>query len=145
MIGLLACQLGSLVPAESPTATPTATKAPNTVVPTRVPPVAQVVPPTPAPLPPTPVPAPVIALITDNLRVRSTPSTSGAIIDRLNKGDKIQVVGKIAAGDWLVVPLPSNPNARGWISAAYAQLNGPLDLVPVVPPGPVPPGPRVYP
>jgi len=107
--------------------------------------VAQAVPQTPVVQLPTSIPAPVIAQITDNLRVRSIPSTSGAIIDRLNKGDKIQILGRTAANDWLVVPLPSNPNAHGWISAAFAQLNGPLDSLPIIPPGPVPPGPLVYP
>ena len=141
--GLLACQLESLMQATAPTATstraPTATK---TIVPTA--PVAVAIVPTQAPVP-TDTPAPIIATITtDNLRVRSAPSTSGAIVDKLNRNDKIQVVGRTVANDWLQIPLPSNPDSRGWISAQYAQLSGPIDSVPVTGPG-APPTPRPYP
>lgn len=134
IIGTLACQLSNLVPAQVPTATPTATRKP-TPAPTQVPPIAQALPPTPAPELPTAVPAPVIAQITENVRVRSAPSTSAAILDRLNKGDKIQILGRTPANDWFLVPLPSKPNGRGWFSAQYAQLSGPLDSIPIVPPG----------
>ena len=143
-LGLLACQVGDLFPDATPTRTPTrAPTATRTIVPTV--PVAQpVLLPTPVP-PPTAVPAPVIAQITTAvLNVRATPATTGTIVDKLNQGDKITVVGRNAAGDWLQVPLPSNPNARGWISAAFAQLNGPLTNIPVVGAN-APPTPRTYP
>lgn len=140
---LLACQLDSLMQATAPTATNTrAPTATRTVIPTA--PVAVAILPTVPPAP-TDTPAPIIATITvDSLRVRSAPSTSGAIVDKLNKNDKIQVVGKNVAGDWLQIPLPSNPNSRGWISAQFAQLSGPLDSIPVVGPG-APPTARPYP
>lgn len=143
VFGLLACQLDSLLSATAPTATSTrAPTATRTVIPTV--PVAVAIVPT-APPAPTVTPAPIVATITtDNLRVRSAPSTSGAIVDKLNKNDKIQVVGKNVAGDWLQIPLPSNPNSRGWISAQFAQLSGPLDSLPVVGPG-APPTSRPYP
>ena len=143
VLTLLACQLDSLMQATAPTATSTrAPVATRTVVPTA--PVAVAIVPTQPPAP-TDTPAPIIATITaDNLRVRSAPSTTGAIVDRLNSGDKIQVIGKNVAGDWLQIPLPSNPDSRGWISAQFAQLSGPSDSLPVVGPG-APPAPAPYP
>ncbi|MBI5033477.1 MAG: SH3 domain-containing protein [Chloroflexi bacterium] len=143
VFALLACQLDALMQATAPTATSTRA-ATATRAPTLTPPIAMLVSPTQPPAP-TDTPAPIVATITtNNLRVRSAPSTSGAIVDKLNTNDKIQVVGKNVAGDWLQIPLPSNPDARGWISAQYAQLSGPLDLIPVVGPG-APPTSRPYP
>ena len=145
IFGLLACQLDALMSATAPTAT--STRAPTstrTVVVVPTVPVAIAIIPTQPPLP-TSTTAPIIATITtDNLRVRSAPSTSGTIVDKLNRNDKIQVVGKNVAGDWLQIPLPSNPDARGWISAQFAQLSGPSDSLPVVGPG-APATPRPYP
>ena len=136
-IALLACQLDFL--AQS---TPTATAAP-TVTRTKAP---AVVVPVPTPLPPVPVVpsptrAPVIGKATDNLRIRALPSTTANILDRFEKGANIQVVGKNLAGDWLNVILPTNPNARGWVSADFVALTVSLDQVPVVQPGVTPPGP----
>jgi uncharacterized protein YgiM (DUF1202 family) len=82
----------------------------------------------------------------ENLRVRALPSTSAAILDRLNKGDQFQVVGRTAARDWLQIRLPTNPSAHGWVSAEFVDLTGSLDALPIVQPGaPPPPTPRRYP
>jgi uncharacterized protein YgiM (DUF1202 family) len=87
----------------------------------------------------------------DNLRVRATPNTSAAILDRLSKGATVQVIGRSAASDWLQILRTQSPDTPGWISAQFAQVNGSLDSVPVAEPGQPParppsqPYPRPYP
>ncbi len=111
----------------SPTPVPPATR---TKAPTAPPPVVEL--PTPLLVQPTPVPVPVNAVATDNLRVRAAPSTSAAIVDHLNKGDTVQILGRTAANDWWQIALPTKPDARGWISAQFAPANAPVDSIPVV-------------
>ena len=146
---LLACQLNALQPAPTPTRTLAAT-ATRTVTrsftATSLP-----LPATPIPATPTAAPVTVNATAKDNLRVRAAPSTSAAVLDRLNKGDTAQVVGRTAASDWLQIALPTKPGQLGWISTGFVTLSGPLDVVPIVqaqgrnPPVPVPPAPKSYP
>lgn len=139
---LLACQLDYLQLGNS--APPTATRRPTlSVTPTSVSDQGNL----PSPLPttaggqptvasvaPTVTAAPVnvTATATDNLRVRSTPSTSGAIIARLNKGESAQIVGRTAASDWWQIAVPSNPSQRGWVAAEFTTPSGPTTGVPVV-------------
>lgn len=132
---ILACRTTDLLLAVVPTATLAQTRTPPIARPIQSP----VIEPTN-----TPVPPPVTAIATDNLRVRGTPSTTAAIVDRLNKGDTAQIIGRTAASDWWQIVLPSNPNARGWISAQFTQTSGPTDLVPVIQ-APNLPAPRPYP
>ncbi len=80
----------------------------------------------------TPAPANVSATATDNLRIRSTPSTGGAIIGRLNKGETAQIIGRTAASDWWQIAVPTNPSQQGWVAAEFATPSGPTDTIPVV-------------
>jgi hypothetical protein len=66
--------------------------------------------------------------------VRAEPNTNAAIVDRLNKGDNIQVVGRNASNDWVQIILPKDPNARGWIAATLVNLSAPIDTLPLAPP-----------
>ncbi len=155
----LACQLEGLQlgaspsPTPTPTAARTATVAPTVALPTAPPPTIPVV-------SPTQPPAPVSVTAKDNLRVRAAPSTSAAVVDRLNKGASAQAVGRTAASDWLQIILPTNPAGRGWVSAQFVSATAPLDTLPVVqsqapnpvaptspgqPPRPVTPPPYPYP
>lgn len=125
---LLACQLTKI--GSSPTATPTPrpTRTPTPIE-------AQAVsPPTDTPPPPTATPAvTVMATTKENLRVRAAPSTSAQIVAQLKKGESVQVFGRTAASDWWQIALPSNADARGWISASFTTLSGPADSIPVLP------------
>jgi uncharacterized protein YgiM (DUF1202 family) len=130
---LLACQITNLLSSLSPTPTPTARPRATATAP-----VAQVIaPPTELPAaPPTELPQPVTATIKENnLRVRAAPNANATIVDRLNKGDTAQIVGRTAANDWLQVFQMQKPEKSGWISAPYAQVNGSLDTIPVMQPG----------
>ncbi|MCI0478115.1 MAG: SH3 domain-containing protein, partial [Anaerolineales bacterium] len=96
---IVSCQLTDLVSVFAPTATPTARPRP-----TATPPVAKIIasPPAPTLPPPTAPPQPVPGTIRENSsRVRAEPNTNAAILDRLNKGDKIQVVGRSPSNDWV--------------------------------------------
>jgi uncharacterized protein YraI len=138
VILLLACRVTDVLSAMSATATPVPTARPQ---PSATPLMAMAAePPTAIPAAPaaapTQPPQPISASITgDNLRMRAAPNTSAAIVDRLNKGDAVQVTGKNASGDWLQVFPTQKPSSRGWISAQFAQVNGSLDSIPVVEPG----------
>lgn len=142
----LGCQTLNLLTSRFPGSTPTPTARPKA---TATVPSAQPVA-LPSELPaeqPTEPPTPVTATInTDSLRVRAAPNANAAILDRLNKGDTVQVLGRTAANDWLQISPTQKPSTRGWISAQFAQVSGALDTVPVVSAGqpnvvpPVPPG-----
>lgn len=131
----LSCQLTNLLSNFSPTPTPTARPRP-----TATPPVAQVVaPPAPTAAPPTAPPQPISGTIRENSsRVRAAPNANAAILERLNKGDTVQVTGRNDSNDWLQIILPRDPNARGWISATLVNLSAPIDTLPLAPPAPRP-------
>lgn len=139
---LLACQLDYLQLGNASTPTPTRRPTLNATPTTasdvgNVPPALPTTPPQQPVQPqlvPTQAPAPanVTATASDNLRVRSAPSTSGAIIGRLNKGEAAQIVGRTAAGDWWQIALPTNPSQKGWVTAQFATASGPTDAIPVV-------------
>ncbi|MDE3087800.1 MAG: SH3 domain-containing protein [Chloroflexota bacterium] len=138
---LLACQLQYIFPTAEPSPAPraTRTKTPKAEVsasPTAV-----------APLPGGP--APVIATAKENLRVRAAPSTSATQIGLLNKGDTAQISGRTAASDWWQIILPTDPGSRGWVFASLTAVSGPVQTIPIVPSGAIPPPvvptPRPYP
>jgi uncharacterized protein YraI len=125
---LLACQLQYVVPTPEPSAAPrpTRTKTPGIPEATALP-----------TLPPS-SPVPVIATAQENLRVRAGPSASTQQVGSLNKGDTAQIVGRTAASDWWQILLPSNLSVRGWISAGFTDVSGPVGSIPVTTPGSAP-------
>lgn len=132
---LLACQIANLVSsmtAGKGSSPPTRTLAPirTAATPTK-PPAVEAIPPTAEPEP-TEAPPAVMATAKGNLRVRAGPSTQDQIVDRLADGATVQVVGRNMASDWLQIALPSNPDERGWISAEFVDLSGPVDDLVVV-------------
>jgi hypothetical protein len=75
---------------------------------------------------------------TDNINVRSAPSTNADQIGILLPGQKVYVKGKTVAGDWLLIDYPGVADGEGWIWALYMDI-GPGE-VPIVelPPTPAP-------
>jgi uncharacterized protein YgiM (DUF1202 family) len=128
----LGCQTLNLLSALSPSPTPTARPKPTA---TEL--IAQAVaPPTELPAaPPTEAPPLMATIKENNLRVRAAPNANAAVVDHLNKGDTVQVVGRTTANDWLQISQPQKPDKGGWIAAQYAQVNGSLDTVPIAQPG----------
>jgi TolB protein len=73
------------------------------------------------------------------LNVRAGPGMAYPIIGGLSLGDEVEVVGKNATSDWLQIGYSGQ---ECWVAAAYVDLSGSLEVVPVVsapsPPSPAP-------
>jgi uncharacterized protein YraI len=104
-----------------------------------------------APAPPPPsggdglTPSGVNATATTTLKMRSSPSTSGAQVGKIPYNTKVPIYAKNAAGDWLYVDYNG---VRGWVAAWYCKLDGSLNTVPVIsqtPAAPTPSGPAPAP
>jgi N-acetylmuramoyl-L-alanine amidase len=80
--------------------------------------------------PQTPLEKQLIGIVTTNrLNVRAEPSETGKIIQKLNKGDYVNIIGQ--QGDWLKITLEGQQTA--WVSSTYVSIqNGtaekPADL-----------------
>lgn len=61
--------------------------------------------------------------------VRETPATNRLGIGQLRSGDRVLVVGRNAAGDWLQFVYL---NSKRWVSADYIRLDGDKSTLPVV-------------
>jgi len=94
------------------------------------------------PPPPAVVPSPTLVRITAtakvDLDIRVSPATAARAVDKLSKGQTAQIVGRNAAKDWWQIPLPTNPNERGWIQATSATASAAVDVIPIVQPGGAP-------
>ena len=140
--GLNPAPTATAVPPSAPPATvePIPTSAP----PSPVPPSPTATPrssPTPTPTPSvTPTPAPDAVVTADALTLRAGPGTVYARIGALRQGDPLTVIARTKAGDWLAVI--TKGGKKGWVAAAYVELNLPLEEIPLareVPPTPAPP------
>ena len=87
--------------------------------------------PVPSPQPPPPFTAWVtVKAEVDILNVRSQPSTLYKIITTMKSGQRAEVLGKTAAGDWWQV----NVDGRlGWVFSTMVDFNGDPAAVPVIP------------
>jgi uncharacterized protein YraI len=63
--------------------------------------------------------------------VRSGPNVSYSSIGILNRGDKIQIIGKDPSAGWYGILYPSAPQGHGWVLAVYIQA-GDTSGLPVV-------------
>ena len=59
----------------------------------------------------------ILSTVTGWLRVRSTPSLSGAEVAKVNVGEKVELLDE--SGSWYQIKLPDGKT--GWISAAFAK------------------------
>ncbi len=106
LFALLACGGGDEPSSEQP---PTATDRPATPTDTPV-----SVAPTPTD---TPVPVPHFTVNSAQVNVRAGPGTAFAIVGTVEQGDRFDISGRNAAGDWLEFCCVNGQ--RGWL---YAQL-----------------------
>ncbi len=65
------------------------------------------------------------------LRVRSGPGSSYPIIARLANGQSVTLLGRDSSSKWLLIAVPGQDAAFGWISADYATVSTPLAQLPV--------------
>jgi hypothetical protein len=117
------------------------TATPQPTLPVVTPPPTQALPASPTP---TPLPGGMVNV--EALNVRAGPGTQYTKLGLLTKGEVIEVTARTAAGDWLAVS--TDVVAHGWVSAAYVDLNIPVEQIPVaeeIPPTPTPSGPTPTP
>lgn len=56
------------------------------------------------------------------LRVRQGPGTTQPIVTNVKQGDRLVILGRNPAGDWLNVRLPNG--VTGWVAAQYVTVDG---------------------
>ena len=74
---------------------------------------------------------PNVAVIQQQLNVRSGPGTSFNSLGTLNPQDVVALIGKDSNGAWLQIEFSAGPDGKGWINAAFARAQG-VDNLPVV-------------
>ena len=62
-----------------------------------------------------------VAVIQQQLNVRSGPGTSFNSLGTLNPQDVVALTGKDSNGAWLQIEFSAGPEGKGWINAAFAQ------------------------
>lgn len=81
--------------------------------------------------PPSPPEAkPQLVINTDLVNLREGPGTNATIITILKEGERFDIIGKNAAGDWWFICCFQDK--AGWVTAQFADVEGPVDTVPVV-------------
>ena len=140
LFALLACGGGDEAESEPPPAAATNTPVPpaNTPVPptnTPVPPATN----TPVPTTAAPVAGPHFTVNSDQVNVRSGPGTAFAIVGTVQQGNRFDIGGRNAAGDWLEFCCVNGQ--RGWIFAQLlivSQATTSLPLAQFIPAAPAP-------
>ena len=72
-----------------------------------------------------------VAIIQQQLNVRSGPGTSFNSLGTLNPQDVAILLGKDANGAWLQIEFNAGPDGKGWINAAFARAQS-VDQLPIV-------------
>jgi len=68
------------------------------------------------------------AIIQQKLNIRSGPGTDFNSIGTLNPQDVVNVTGKDSNGAWLQIDFANGPEGKGWINAAFVQINNAENL-----------------
>ena len=72
-----------------------------------------------------------MAVIQQQLNIRSGPGTGFNSIGTLNPQDVISLTGKDANGAWLQIDFTAGPAGKGWVNAAFVQAKD-VDKLPIV-------------
>ena len=72
-----------------------------------------------------------VAILQQQLNVRSGPGPDFNSLGTLNPQDVVSLIGKDANGGWLQIDFASGPEGKGWISAAFVQAQG-VENLPIV-------------
>ena len=72
-----------------------------------------------------------VAIIQQQLNVRSGPGTDFNSLGTLNPQDVVNLIGKDANGAWLQVEFAAGPDGKGWINSAFAQAKG-VENLPII-------------
>jgi uncharacterized protein YraI len=69
-----------------------------------------------------------VAVIQQQLNVRSGPGTDFNSLGTLNPQDLIRLTGKDPNGAWLQIDFATGPEGKGWVNAAFVQATGAENL-----------------
>ena len=69
-----------------------------------------------------------VAIIQQQLNVRSGPGTGFNSLGTLNPQDVVSLTGKDPNGAWLQIDFPAGPEGKGWVNAAFVQAQGAENL-----------------
>ncbi|HXF84279.1 MAG TPA: SH3 domain-containing protein [Anaerolineales bacterium] len=72
-----------------------------------------------------------IAVVLQQLNVRSGPGTNFNSLGTLNVNDVVTLTGKNSNGTWLQIEFPNGPDGKAWISAAFVRVDN-VDVLPIV-------------
>ena len=72
-----------------------------------------------------------IAIIQQQLNVRSGPGADFNSLGTLNPQDVVNLTGKDANGAWLQIDFASGPDGKGWVSAAFVKAQG-VENLPII-------------
>lgn len=72
-----------------------------------------------------------IAIVQQQINVRSGPGTGFNSLGTLNPQDVVGLIGKDPNGAWLQIIYESGPEGKGWINAAFVRAQG-VENLPIV-------------
>lgn len=72
-----------------------------------------------------------LAVIQQQINVRSGPGTDFNSLGTLNPQDVVNLTGKDPNGGWLQIDFANGPEGKGWVSAAFLQAQG-VEYLPIV-------------
>lgn len=72
-----------------------------------------------------------VAVVQQQLNVRSGPGTGFNSLGTLNPQDVAALTGKDANGAWLQIDFQVGPEGKGWINAAFVQAQG-VESLPII-------------
>jgi uncharacterized protein YraI len=78
-----------------------------------------------------PNPSGNVAIIQQQINVRSGPGTSFNSLGTLNAQDVANLTGKDSNGTWLQIEFPSGPDGKGWVNAAFVRATG-VEKLPII-------------
>ncbi|MCC6301142.1 MAG: SH3 domain-containing protein [Anaerolineales bacterium] len=72
-----------------------------------------------------------VAIVGQQINVRSGPGTNFNALGTLNAKDVAVLTGKDSAGVWLQIEFAAGPEGKGWINSAFVQATG-VETLPIV-------------
>lgn len=72
-----------------------------------------------------------VAIVQQQINVRSGPGTSFNSLGTLNADDVVNLTGKDSNGAWLQIAFAAGPEGKGWVNAAFVRAQG-VENLPIV-------------
>lgn len=72
-----------------------------------------------------------IAIVQQQINIRSGPGTGFNSLGTLNPQDVVNLTGKDSNGAWFQIEYSAGPDGRGWVNAAFVQARG-VENLPII-------------